>query len=219
MAYRIDWIENVSGSHTHSTHTLQCCELEFQRLVELKSRRLQQLIFTARAKLVALWDELQLSDSQRSEHIDPVALSSEVTDAVLDAITNEVVRLNGIISSMAPLKTLSQKRANLLQDQKELEQLVQSPNRFKRRGGMIRETKLRSRVEKLLPKVEQELYEQLLLWESQKMPPFMYDQQDLLAVLRDKFHKQQQSLNLSRSRSALPIRQLARETHLATIGH
>lgn len=155
------WIKNHKGL---SIKSLRSCQLELIRLLHLKAQSLSTLISHARTKLTELWDELQMGADERAEFRE--FTTTDVSDAVLEAHESMIKLMEVRAAAMRPLLQLIEKRAALREEAAELKRSEQDPNRYKIPHRLIQETRLRNKLDKQIPKVEQELRQGIPAWEA-----------------------------------------------------
>lgn len=98
----------------------------------------------------------------------------EYTEDLLHLHEKQVERLEEEVESKKNILPKVREWFKLVEDEEELERNERDPNRFSRRGGaMLREEKLRKRVNVLKPKIEMDLLSLLPTWEEENGRPFM----------------------------------------------
>jgi Ase1/PRC1/MAP65 family protein len=122
----------------------------------------------------------------------PTNKSIEVyTDALLTAHEMEIRRLQIVYDERAPMIAMIDKHRSLISDREQLAILASDSSRLVTRGGsgnrdptrLLREEKMRKRVQKELPKVEVELKKALEDWEEEHGEPFSVNGEDYLQTL------------------------------------
>lgn len=156
-----------------SDHVMQACAREEDRLRELKRQHIGEFIAATRAELEALWDRLLYGDAQR-EAFAPAFDDDACTEASLQAHEDEVARLEGLLVELAPVLALVQKHMELEEERKQFAAITSDSSRFGQRGyNPMAESKMRTRIEKTMPRVEQSLKEQLQAYEDEHGAPFL----------------------------------------------
>ncbi|KAF1815783.1 hypothetical protein P152DRAFT_455498 [Eremomyces bilateralis CBS 781.70] len=149
-------------------------EEELRRLLELKRQNLGVFVEEARLRLQELWDELFFSEEEML--VFTPAFSDVHTDALLSSHESEIARLTAIQSERAPILALVSRHRNLLEDRASLAASSQDASRLMNRGQkgekrdpgkLLREEKMRKRIQKELPKLEAELRNKLMDWEAE----------------------------------------------------
>lgn len=98
----------------------------------------------------------------------------EYTEDLLHLHEKEIERLEEEVESKKNILPKVREWFKLVEDEEELERNEKDPNRFSRRGGaMLREEKLRKRVNVLKPKIEMDLLSLLPTWEEENGRPFI----------------------------------------------
>ncbi|BFZ54069.1 Microtubule bundling protein [Savitreella phatthalungensis] len=161
----------ISGKGV-SDHVLRQCEAEEGRLRELKRQHIGEFISAAREELADLWDRLLYGDEQR-ERFAP-AFSDECTEEALQEHENEVKRLDRLSQSLAPLIQQIARHMELVEEKKQFAIMSSDPARFSQRGyNPMQESKMRTRIEKTMPRVEQSLKDFMSEYEVEHGEPFL----------------------------------------------
>jgi len=172
-------------------------EDELSRLNELKRQNLHLFVEDARLRLQSLWDELYISEEEAVEFtpmfcgklVSPhqlkyifTSMSDVYSDALLSAHEAEIARLETLKEQRAPTLQLIAKHRSLVKDREDLATASQDASRLLMKGAkgerrdptrLLREEKMRKRIAKDLPKVEQELEKTLEQWEEEYGRPFL----------------------------------------------
>ncbi|WVN90704.1 uncharacterized protein L203_105946 [Cryptococcus depauperatus CBS 7841] len=164
--------------------TIKAYEIEYERLLELRRASLSSFIESTRKEIDALQTELMLSPDERSEF--SAYIDDDYTEELLRLHELEIERLRGEVESKAALLPKVREWHVLVGDEEELERNSLDPNRFSRRGGaMLREEKLRKRVNVLKPKIEMELLSLLPTWEEEHGRPFLVSGERVVSKIHD----------------------------------
>lgn len=148
-------------------------EAEYERLLELRRASLSSFILSTRSTIVALQTSLLMSPRSQSASF-PEMHDEEYTEDLLHLHEKQVERLEEEVESKKNILPKVREWFRLVEDEEELERNERDPNRFSRRGGaMLREEKLRKRVNVLKPKIEMDLLSLLPTWEEENGRPFM----------------------------------------------
>ncbi|ORY86305.1 microtubule associated protein-domain-containing protein [Protomyces lactucae-debilis] len=162
----------LSRTRGASQVAVEHCERELERLAILKKDHIEEFVRDSRMELEALWDQLLLGEEQRLQ-FEPF-FTAVYTDASLLAHEHEITRIQQVLAEQAPLLTLIQQHMQLDTERQELAAITSNPNRFRERGyNPMAESKLRSKVEKRLPKAEAALREALAAYQTQHGEPFL----------------------------------------------
>ncbi|KIR82401.1 hypothetical protein I306_00513 [Cryptococcus gattii EJB2] len=153
--------------------TIKAYEAEYERLLELRRASLSSFILSTRSTIVALQTSLLMSPRSQSASF-PAMHDEEYTEDLLHMHEKEIERLEEEVESKKNILPKVREWFKLVEDEEELERNEKDPNRFSRRGGaMLREEKLRKRVNGLKPKIEMDLLSLLPTWEEENGRPFI----------------------------------------------
>ncbi|KAE8539597.1 hypothetical protein D1P53_003531 [Cryptococcus gattii VGV] len=153
--------------------TIKAYEAEYERLLELRRASLSSFILSTRSTIVALQTSLLMSPRSQSTSF-PAMHDEEYTEDLLHMHEKEIERLEEEVESKKNILPKVREWFKLVEDEEELERNEKDPNRFSRRGGaMLREEKLRKRVNGLKPKIEMDLLSLLPMWEEENGRPFI----------------------------------------------
>jgi hypothetical protein len=150
-------------------------EEELERMIELKRERMSVFVENARQEIVKLWDALLIGEDERSdfapfadgelnndisEYIDTKksSITDEHTEELLSIHEDEVRRLKEEKRMKAPLLAGINKYFEICEEQKELAAAASDQSRLTGRGPrdpgrLLREEKMRKRVQKEKPRV------------------------------------------------------------------
>ncbi|RMZ71348.1 Microtubule associated (Ase1) [Pyrenophora seminiperda CCB06] len=160
--------------------TINEYEDELARLNELKRQNLHIFVDEARLTLQDLWDALYFSEDEMLEFTP--AFSEVCSDALLSAHESEIARLEALKEQRLPILQKIDRHRELIKERNDLQQSSQDATRLMARGNkgerrdpgkLLREEKMRKRIAKELPKVEQELKSTLENWEDEYGRPFL----------------------------------------------
>ena len=155
-------------------------EEELARLNELKRQNLHLFVEDARCRLQELWDALYYSEEEMLDFTP--AFSDVYSDALLSAHEQEMERLEALKEQRAPALQLIDKHRSLISDRETLASSSQDASRLMGRGNrgerrdptrLLREEKMRKRIAKELPRVEEQLRKILDRWEDEYGRPFL----------------------------------------------
>ena len=155
-------------------------------MIELKRENMHIFVDAARKTLQALWDELFFSEEQMAEFTP--AFTDIFTDASLAAHEYEVKRLEALADSRQNTISLVKKHMDLIAEKQHLEEASKDPSRLTQRGAqaagrLLQEEKIRKKLSKELPKIEQDLVGMLLAWEDENGEDFLVYGERYLDVL------------------------------------
>ncbi|ODN86599.1 hypothetical protein L198_07294 [Cryptococcus wingfieldii CBS 7118] len=152
--------------------TIAAYEAEYSRLLDLRRASLSSFILSARSTISTLHSTLIYSPPEIA--LFPALLDENYTEDLLALHEQEIQRLEEEVEGKRELLPKTREWFTLVGEEEELEKNAMDPGRFSRRGGaMLREEKLRKRVNLLKPKIEQELLTLLPRWEEDNGRPFM----------------------------------------------
>lgn len=139
---------------------------ELSHLEELKLASLQKLTERCRSEITALWDKCFYSRDQRHEF--SPAYDENYTEELLNEHEEELARMHAYYEEHKLLFTNVGKWQQLFHRMLELEAKASDVNRYANRGGnLLQEEKERKRIFKQLPKIEQELFDDIDKWEAE----------------------------------------------------
>lgn len=144
-----------------------------EHLEELQKAQLEEVINKVRQELVVLWDKCMFGPDQR-QAFDVHFCDDQYTTELLALHDSELQRMKIFYEEAQPiLEDLEKWKRNWALFQ-EFERKAADPSRFSNRGGsLLRETKERGKVQKLLPKLEEELRGRVEDWEIVKGLSFL----------------------------------------------
>lgn len=181
---RTAWLDSHQGL---GDAVIEACESKLAALRSEMQAKLASIIEDARTTIHALWDELHFGESERVfDGLDTPQTAFD--DDVLAAHEAHIDKLNEELANLRPILRAIAKRAAILEDRVEYEQLIADPSRLLSRGRAdaarrIREAKLERRVKKELPAVTAKLKTNLNEWTEEHGRPFLYDGVDILAAI------------------------------------
>ena len=153
---------------------------ELERLNNLKRQNLHVFVEDARCRLQDLWDSLYFSEEEMLDFTP--AFNDVCTDALLEAHEAEIQRLESLREQRAPVLQLIDRHRDLLAEKEALNASSQDASRLMARGNkgekrdpgkLLREEKMRKRIAKELPKVENDLRAEFENWEDEYGRPFL----------------------------------------------
>lgn len=163
----------MTGSKVKVKKALQ---LEVVRLEELKMQNMKKVIEAIRAELAQFWDQCFYSQEQRQAFAP--YYDEDYTENLLQLHDAEIVRLRNYYESHKDLFEGVQKWEESWRLFLEFERKASDPSRFTNRGGnLLKEEKQRAKLQKTLPKLEEELKMQIEMWEQEHAKPFVVNGQ------------------------------------------
>ncbi|XP_069481301.1 protein regulator of cytokinesis 1 isoform X1 [Ambystoma mexicanum] len=183
---------HMTGSKAKTRRKLQA---EVERLEELKRENMHHVIEAIRSELVSLWDKCFYSTEQRRAfapfHDD------DCTEDLLRLHDEEIMRMKDHFEVHKELFEGVQKWQESWKLFLEFEKKARDPNRFANRGGnLLKEEKQRAKLQKTLPKLEEELKVRILAWEQEQFQEFMVNGQKFM----DYVSEQWQMLHIEKER-------------------
>ncbi|KAL1956419.1 hypothetical protein VTO42DRAFT_7305 [Malbranchea cinnamomea] len=175
-----DQKEFLAANRGCSLRVINEFEEELDRLNELKRQNLPLFVEDARCRLQELWDRLFYSEEEMLDFTP--AFSDVYSDALLSAHEQEIARLEMLKEQRAPALQLIEKHRALINDRETLAASSQDASRLLGRSNkgekrdparLLREEKMRKRIAKELPKVEEQLRKVLEKWEEDYGRPFL----------------------------------------------
>ncbi|KAL4247812.1 MAP65/ASE1 family protein [Abortiporus biennis] len=178
----------VEAQRGSTEETVRAYEEELDRMLELKRERMSTFVENARAEIVKLWDELMVGEEERADFA-PFA-DDEHTEELLCIHEEEIRRLKEERKLKGTLLTSIRKYFDIVEDQKELAAAAQDQSRLLGRGPrdpgrLLREEKMRKRVSKEKPRLEQDLLNSIPSWETETGRTFMVNGESILRILMD----------------------------------
>ncbi|XP_039606313.1 protein regulator of cytokinesis 1 isoform X1 [Polypterus senegalus] len=147
-------------------------QLELDRLEELKRANMEEVIEKIRKELLEFWDKCTYSTEQRESFA--AFYDSNFTEELLVKHEDELSRLKSYYEkckSVFEAVERWEQNWRLFQD---FERKASDPSRFSNRGGsLLKESKERTKVQKLLPKLEEEIKSFIDTWEAEQGTVFL----------------------------------------------
>ncbi|KAG6833143.1 hypothetical protein H0H87_010857 [Tephrocybe sp. NHM501043] len=175
-------------AHRGSTEdTIREYEEELERMMELKRERMGTFVQSAREEIIRLWDDLMISEDERADFA-PFA-DDEYTEELLTIHEDEIRRLKEERRLKAPLLANIKKYFDICEEEKELDAAASDQTRLLGRGRdpgrLLREEKMRKRVTKEKPRLEQDLLTSISAWEDEAQRPFLVHGSSILQLLME----------------------------------
>ncbi|XP_066492183.1 protein regulator of cytokinesis 1 isoform X2 [Tiliqua scincoides] len=172
------------GSRTATMTTLQ---LEVDRLEKLKLQNLRNVLEGVRAELADYWDRCFYSMEQR-QAFGPY-YAEVFTEQLLQQHDDELAQIKRYYKAHQELFEAVHKWEENWHLFQELERKATDPSRFTNRGGnLLKEEKLRAKVQKTLQKLEEELKSQVKRWEEKHVQDFRVNGQPFVAYVAEQWH-------------------------------
>ncbi|EPQ51188.1 hypothetical protein GLOTRDRAFT_81327 [Gloeophyllum trabeum ATCC 11539] len=176
-------------AHRGSTQeVVSAYEEELERMLELKRERMGVFVMNAREEIERLWEELMVGDEEKADFAP--FFDDEHTEELLILHEDEIKRLKEEKRAKAPLLASIKKYFDICEEEKELAAAASDQSRLLGRGPrdpgrLLREEKMRKRVTKEKPRLEQDLLSSIPTWEEQTGQPFLVHGQPILRILME----------------------------------
>nr|XP_028561451.1 protein regulator of cytokinesis 1 isoform X2 [Podarcis muralis] len=185
---------------------MDALKLEVDRLQELKFQNIRNVVEATRAELADYWDKCFYGDEQRRAFYP--YYEDDFTEELLQQHEEEVSRLKQCYERHQELFESIHKWEKNWRLFQELERKATDPSRFTNRGGnLLKEEKLRAKLQKTLPKLEEELKGRVELWEQEQEQAFLVNGQRFMEYVAEQWQlhhmekeKEKQERQLKKSR-------------------
>ena len=139
---------------------------EVRKLEEMKKANIEQFIINLRNELNEIWDQCFYSEDQKNSF--QALHSIDFTEELLEQHEAELERMKEYLELNKELFIKVEKYQDIWNKFMELERKAKDPSRLMNARGtaLLEEEKERNRVNKTLPRVEQELHELIQQWEQ-----------------------------------------------------
>ncbi|KAH9072969.1 microtubule associated protein-domain-containing protein [Lactarius deliciosus] len=180
-------MDGFVDAHRGSTEeTVREYEAELERMLELKRERMSAFVENARGEIAKLWDELLIGDEERSDFTP--YFDDEHTEELLLIHEEEIRRLKDERRTKAHLLPSIRKYFDICGEEKELANSASDQSRLLGRGPrdpgrLLREEKMRKRVQKEKPRLEKDLLASITAWEAEAGRPFLVRSESMLQIL------------------------------------
>ncbi|KAK2827392.1 hypothetical protein Q7C36_018318 [Tachysurus vachellii] len=159
------------------------------RLELLQRTKLEEVIDKVRQELVVFWDKCMFGPEQR-EPFNVHFCDVNYTEELLSLHDSELLKVKHFYEeSRSLLEIIDKWERNwaLFQD---FERKAADPNRFSNRGGaLLKESKDRAKVQKLLPKLEEDLKCRVEAWEKNQGSPFLMRGQKVMEYIAKRWEE------------------------------
>uniref|UniRef100_A0A8C4LD78 Protein regulator of cytokinesis 1 n=1 Tax=Equus asinus TaxID=9793 RepID=A0A8C4LD78_EQUAS len=173
----------MTGSKAKVKKALQ---LEVDRLEELKMQNMKKVIEAIRVELAQYWDQCFYSQEQRNAFAP--YYSEDYTENLLQLHDAEIVRLRNYYEVHKELFEGVQKWEESWKLFLEFERKASDPSRFTNRGGnLLKEEKQRAKLQKTLPKLEEELKARIDMWEQEHSKAFVVNGQKFMEYVTEQW--------------------------------
>jgi len=170
MREKFDFLAEHPG---HGPSTIAVLHKEIARLEEIKKANIEKFVNTLRNELHKLWDDCFYSPEQRNR-FSPLH-SIDFTEELLEEHEAEAARVKKYLHDNRELFNKVAQRQEVWNKFMELERRAKDPSRLLNARGtsLLVEEKERNKVNKALPRVEQELEQLIGEWERLHQTQFL----------------------------------------------
>ncbi|KAK7456984.1 Microtubule bundling protein [Stygiomarasmius scandens] len=182
----MDAFVNVNRGSTEEC--VRAYEEELERMLELKRERMGEFIQSAREQILRLWDELMTGEEERGAF--GAFVDDEHTEELFGIHEEEIRKLQEEKRLKAPLLASVRKYFEICDEERELAAAATDQTRLTGRGSrdpgrLLREEKMRKRVQKEKPRLEQDLLASIPIWEQETNRPFLVHGESMLQLLME----------------------------------
>eukprot|EP00079_Xenopus_tropicalis_P033682 XP_017947453.1 PREDICTED: protein regulator of cytokinesis 1 isoform X4 [Xenopus tropicalis] len=171
--------------------TIKALQEEFDRLQELKLQNIKRIVEAIRLEISSYWDKCFYSAAQRQAFV-PFS-SEDYNEDLLCIHDAEISRIKQYYESHKEMFDGVQKWEENWRLFLEFDKKATDPNRFTNRGGnLLKEEKQRAKLQKMLPKLEEELKTSIIAWEQEQEQEFFVNEKkfmDYVAEQWETFHQ------------------------------
>ncbi|XP_043536388.1 protein regulator of cytokinesis 1b isoform X2 [Chiloscyllium plagiosum] len=174
---------NMVGSRAK---TMQALQTELERLEVLKQHNMKNVIESVRRELATHWEKCFFSSAQRQEFAP--YYDEDYTEELLQLHNLELNRLKEYYQTHQQLFEGIWKWEENWKLYLSFEKKAADPNRFTNRGGnLLKEEKQRTKLCKMLPKLEEELKIQIAAWEQEHHSQFQVNGQNFMGYVTEQW--------------------------------
>jgi len=161
-----DKFKFLSLHQGHGKSVLCDMKIEIDRLEEIKKANIEQFIINLRDELHGIWDDCYYSPEQRNSF--EALHSVNFTEELLEKHEEEVAVMKDYFEQHKELFSRVAQRQEVWNKFMELERKAKDPSRLMNSRGntLLMEEKERNKVNKALPRIEQDLQELIFQWEQ-----------------------------------------------------
>uniref|UniRef100_A0A4W3IGC9 Protein regulator of cytokinesis 1b n=2 Tax=Callorhinchus milii TaxID=7868 RepID=A0A4W3IGC9_CALMI len=166
--------------------TMRALQTELVRLEELKLQNMKNVIEAIRQEMTFYWEKCFLSTEQRQAFAP--YYDEDCSEDLLQLHELEINRLKKYYQTHQELFEGVCKWEENWKLYLALENKASDPNRFTNRGGnLLKEEKQRTKLYKMLPKLEEELKVQIDAWEQANGSQFQVNGQNFIAYVEEQW--------------------------------
>ncbi|KAM9067651.1 protein regulator of cytokinesis 1 isoform 5-T5 [Sarcophilus harrisii] len=173
----------MTGSKAKIRKALQS---EADRLEELKNQNMKKVIEAIRVELSTYWEKCFFSQEQKQAFAP--YFDEEFTETLLQRHDVELVQVKEYYETHKELFEGVQKWEDSWKLFLEFERKASDPSRFTNRGGnLLKEEKQRAKLQKTLPKLEEELKTRIEQWEQEHSKAFVVNGQKFMEYVTEQW--------------------------------
>merc|ERR1719219_2810503 len=184
----------LSMNQGNGRSVLRALQLEVERLEEIKKENIEQFIINLRNELHGLWEQCFFSSEQINAFV-PLH-SIDFGENLLELHEAEVERLKAHYEENRELFTKVSQRQEVWSKFMELEKRAKDPTRLMNARGnnLLLEEKERNKVNKALPRLEEELHDLIAAWEANQGREFLVGGTNFTAFIQAQKDQHNQDL-------------------------
>ncbi|XP_055730827.1 protein regulator of cytokinesis 1-like isoform X2 [Salvelinus fontinalis] len=175
---------------------------EVDRLTDLQKTRLEDVIEKVRQELVTFWDKCNLGPEQR-ETFNAHFCDNNFTEELLALHDAALLKVKNYYGQVKPLLEALQRWEKYWALFQDFEKKANDPNRFSNRGGaLLKEAKEKVKVQKMLPKLEEELKKGVEAWEKDQGSAFLVQGRRVMTYISSQWEEYKQQRDKEKSERA-----------------
>ncbi|XP_038826631.1 protein regulator of cytokinesis 1-like isoform X1 [Salvelinus namaycush] len=175
---------------------------EVDRLTDLQKTRLEDVIEKVRQELVTFWDKCNLGPEQR-EPFNAHFCDNNFTEELLALHDAALLKVKNYYDQVKPLLEALQRWEKYWALFQDFEKKAYDPNRFSNRGGaLLKEAKEKVKVQKMLPKLEEELKKGVEAWEKDQGSAFLVQGRRVMTYISSQWEEYKQQRDKEKSERA-----------------
>ncbi|XP_044139160.1 protein regulator of cytokinesis 1 isoform X7 [Bufo gargarizans] len=168
--------------------TIKALQEEVDRLQELKLQNIKRVIEVIRTELATYWDKCFYSNEQRQAFAP--FYDEDFSEDLLCLHDNEIQRIKQYYEAHKEMFEGVQKWEENWRLFLEFDRKATDPNRFTNRGGnLLKEEKQRAKLQKMLPKLEEELRVRIATWEEQQEQEFFMNGMKFMEYVAEQWNQ------------------------------
>ncbi|KAM5170255.1 protein regulator of cytokinesis 1 isoform 2-T2 [Mantella aurantiaca] len=183
---------NTSAVHMTGSKgkTIRALQDELDRLQELKLQNIKSVIEAIRTELKSYWDKCFYGDEQRQAFAP--YYDENYCEDLLCLHDAEIIRIKEHYEVHKEMFEGVHKWEENWHHFLELDKKATDPNRFNNRGGnLLKEEKQRAKLQKMLPKLEEELKFQIASWEEEQQQEFFVNGKKFMDYVAEQWNQLQ----------------------------